>query len=80
MAGIKSTCTSLTTLLHAIRQKKLDGGGEVEDELIADAMSLFAQLSGQHHRLLKQSEHEYEKIYEVRNWEAHFTCVIKITL
>jgi hypothetical protein len=65
MSQIRTTCTNLTTLLHKIRERKEANEGVVEDDLVADAMLLFAQLSGQHCNLMREAELEYEKIYEV---------------
>ena len=65
MSQIKTTCTNLTALLHTIRERKEANEGVVEDDLVADAMLLFAQLSGQHNKLMREAEQEYEKIYEV---------------
>ena len=65
MSQIKTTCTNLTALLHQIREHKDANEGVVEDDLVADAMLLFAQLSGQHSKLMREAENEYEKIYEV---------------
>ena len=65
MSQIKTTCTNLTTLLHKIRERKEATDGPVEEDLIADAMLLFAQLSGQHSRLMREAEMEFDKIHEV---------------
>ena len=65
MSQIKTTCTNLTTLLHKIRERKEATDGPVEEDLIADAMLLFAQLSGQHSRLMREAEKEFDKIHEV---------------
>ena len=66
MSHLKNTCTSLTSLLQVIREKKLENEGVVEEDLVADAMALFAQLAGQHHKLVREAESEYDSIYEVR--------------
>ena len=65
MSQIKTTCTNLTALLHKIRERKEANEGAVEDDLVADAMLLFAQRSGQHNKLMREADQEYEKIYEV---------------
>lgn len=65
MSQIKKTCTNLTTLLHKIRDRKEANNGVVEDDMVADAMLLFAQLSGQHNKLMKEADEECEKILEV---------------
>jgi len=66
MGQIKETCSSLSTLLHMIRDKKADKENDVPDTLIADAMALFAQLSGQHHALIKDHEADEERISELQ--------------
>ena len=76
MSQIKTTCTNLTTLLHKIRERKEAIDGPVEEDLIADAMLLFAQLSGQHSRLMREADMEYEKIHEVCE---SLRCLIFIT-
>lgn len=62
MGQIKETCSSLSTILHMIRDRKADKENEVPDTLITDAMALFAQLSGQHFALIKDQEADEERL------------------
>lgn len=63
---MKGTCTSLSEMLHKIRDRKLEKEGLVEDDMVADAMQLFAQLSGHHKTLVRQVEKEADSIDELR--------------
>lgn len=77
---IQATCTSLTTLIRAIHAKKLEDGGLVEEDMIADTMALFGQLVGQHHNLVKEAELEYDKIYDVSCVYGLFCSIVLIVL
>ena len=72
---MKGTCTSLSEMLHKIRDRKLEKEGLVEDDMVADAMQLFAQLSGHHKTLVRQVEKEADSIDEVRYLKLEFFIV-----